>query len=539
MNTEPPGVHPGSGARVHDDASEQEPAPLPEDLAHGLDRAGFYARHARPGPRRRATQLLARIEAQRAELPDPSRERVGDELRDLRALLSEGAREHQRRLGRQALLMLAASLLALPGLLLFARLMQRQWDPEDLPSRLVLGGDGARTARFSMPDAPAASSAPGQPSPATAPDAPPSPSPDAPLPVPAPEPTPPGLDPVGAPDPIPPPSPLAPEPATPAPARGLTQLIAHLAPKAPPKDERAPVALMPALDGALAEGPTEAPAGPPAEPPGIDGDGILRMPAGGLPRLTAVPGAGTVALQSDAPMSFLSIQRADHDGASAVPDMLIAKTEVTQAQWAALMALDMSSISGHWDHPAEAMSWCEALRYANLLSRKEGLRPPYEVPKDCEYGAEVRWDRQASGYRLLTEMEWLGLQASAGAVSVNGASSPDVARVNNRGVHSVGAAATSQDLGVVGLPDNVREWIWGGETWDAPPGDGKTELHQPRRPRSVVRGCVPVDPGDAAAVDAARKARLVTGEPTCRAALPAATVPLGVGLRLAKGPPAS
>jgi len=53
------------------------------------------------------------------------------------------------------------------------------------------------------------------------------------------------------------------------------------------------------------------------------------------------------------------------------------------------------------NHPVTCVTWKDALRYCNWLSRNEGLQPAYEIS-----GGRVTWDRSASGYHLPTEREW-------------------------------------------------------------------------------------------------------------------------------------
>jgi formylglycine-generating enzyme required for sulfatase activity len=51
--------------------------------------------------------------------------------------------------------------------------------------------------------------------------------------------------------------------------------------------------------------------------------------------------------------------------------------------------------------PAVNVSWWEAVRFCNTLSRAEGLQPPYHIDDES-----VTWDESADGYRLPTEAEW-------------------------------------------------------------------------------------------------------------------------------------
>lgn len=222
--------------------------------------------------------------------------------------------------------------------------------------------------------------------------------------------------------------------------------------------------------------------------------------AGGGSQSSGRPGGeGFTALQGLAPMRFLELGDPAPGRRSARPGVFIAHTEVSQKQWVALMGLDLGSVSGHWDHPAEAMTWCQAVRFANALSKHEKLRPAYKVSKDCETGGSVQWDQQAEGFRLLTEDEWDALADGGQAMGEAGGKA---AQINNRGLGRVSLGADDQQHGLLGLRDNAREWVWGAQEH-----------------RSLACGCAP---GQA--------------EP-CRLEVGPAEVPLGVGLRLARGAP--
>ncbi len=85
-------------------------------------------------------------------------------------------------------------------------------------------------------------------------------------------------------------------------------------------------------------------------------------------------------------------------------DFYLARTEVTQGQYQAVMGSNPSSDSrcGE-DCPVENVSWLDAVRYANRLSELEDLETCYEIS-----GEEVSWPRGlgCGGYRLPTEAEW-------------------------------------------------------------------------------------------------------------------------------------
>ena len=81
-------------------------------------------------------------------------------------------------------------------------------------------------------------------------------------------------------------------------------------------------------------------------------------------------------------------------------DFLLAATEVTQAQYEAVMGKNPSRYKGP-ERPVERVSWFDAVDFCNKLSEKEGLTPVYRVKEKS-----VAWIRGADGYRLPTEAEW-------------------------------------------------------------------------------------------------------------------------------------
>jgi hypothetical protein len=229
--------------------------------------------------------------------------------------------------------------------------------------------------------------------------------------------------------------------------------------------------------------------------------------APGLRANGAVSGGGqtSVALRDRAPLVFRRLELSSPNEEPGL-QLWVAETETTQAQWQALQGEDLKSLTGFWQQPAEVLSWCEALTAANAISAIEGLDAAYIFEGDCSRGGRVRWDRRASGYRLLTEDEWEQL-ASASDVASQAVSTES----NSRGVGVVynGTAATAQ--GLMGLGNNAAEWVWGRGT-----AGRRQEVHQQGELRAVARACVS------------------SGEQLCRLASDGDDAWPGVGFRLAR-----
>ena len=85
-----------------------------------------------------------------------------------------------------------------------------------------------------------------------------------------------------------------------------------------------------------------------------------------------------------------------------VTGLWVMRSEVTQGLWQQIMGDNPSTFPQCGSAcPVEQVSWFDAVSFANRLSRAEDLQPAYTI--DDHY---VVWNRQADGYRLLTEAEW-------------------------------------------------------------------------------------------------------------------------------------
>lgn len=172
----------------------------------------------------------------------------------------------------------------------------------------------------------------------------------------------------------------------------------------------------------------------------------------------------------------------------------LASTEVTQAQFEAVMGFNPSHFKGP-ELPVSDVGWYEAVAYANELSRREGLQPAYRLePGPTPTAPLVFWDRTADGYRLPTEAEW-EYAARAGTTTdtyagdlqrlgpgFGGGCEPEpvldrigwhCGNVRDEGGMRVGRLQPNA-WGLYDMLGNVWEWVW---DWDnnfvpAPYSDG-------------------------------------------------------------------
>ena len=142
--------------------------------------------------------------------------------------------------------------------------------------------------------------------------------------------------------------------------------------------------------------------------------------------------------------------------------MLVRVTEVTQAEWLLVMGANPSGRAGA-DLPVEQITWLDAVRFANALSRAGGLPQCYQVEGDT-----ARWpDGYACpGWRLPSEAEWEYL-ARAGTPGIRWSDAAAVALTdaawfndNSGGQTQPVGQREANRFGLFDVLGNVNEWVW-------------------------------------------------------------------------------
>jgi formylglycine-generating enzyme len=149
-----------------------------------------------------------------------------------------------------------------------------------------------------------------------------------------------------------------------------------------------------------------------------------------------------------------------------VPAYYIARTELTLADYDRYCDSTHSPKPsdngwGRDKHPACNVSWLDAIKYCNWLSKQQKVSPAYRIQGDT-----ITWIDTAYGYRLPTEAEWeyaaRGGKASKTTVYAGGEKPDGLAwyKANSNNQSQVVATKTANELGLYDMNGNLWEWCW-------------------------------------------------------------------------------